>query len=257
MNKEYLKYPVLILCFLLMPSPGMSSDKAGEVRALSGKATIYRSGKSIGVSAKDVIFLMDTIETEKASKAKILFVDDSLLTLAENSRLLVKEYLTGDDKKRGQSIFTLIDGKVRAVVGRNALEIHTPTAVAAARGTVLVPWVKPGSSCIAVIKGVVETSNINTAIKGTEAVSGGYMNCVDAGQPPSTPVLIPPDLLKQLMVETMVSESPQVSIPQHERRHGKPEGDLNIAPVDGGMSIPPIEREPLVPQPKPPRPPGL
>jgi len=238
-----------------MASLVMSSDKAGEIRALKGKASIIRSDKVTNASVKDTLLIIDTVETEKDSKTKILFIDDSLLTLGEKSRLSVKEYLLGDDKKRGQSVFNLIDGKVRAIVGKNKLEIHTPTAVAAARGTILISWinregslssclavtkgVKEGSSCLAVIKGVVDSSNKDASVKGSEEVSAGYMNCVDKGMPPTKPVAIPPDCLKQLVEETTVDEAPGFEAPQ---------GATGQGDIERGFALPPVDLMPNLPR---------
>lgn len=258
MNTKYIKIFGIIACLALMASLVMSSDKAGEIRALKGKASIIRSDKAANASVKDTLLLMDIVETEKESRAKILFVDDSLLTLGEKSRLLVKEYLLGDDKKRGQSVFNLIDGKVRAIVGKNKLEIHTPTAVAAARGTVFVSWVnregslpscmaalkgvQEGSSCLAVLKGVVDSGNKDTSVKGMEAVSGGFMNCVDKGMPPTKPVAIPPDCLKQLIEETTLNETPGLETPP---------GTPGQGGFEKGFAVPPIDLMPNLPRVRP------
>ncbi len=256
MKTTYIKIAGIVICLGLMASLVMSSNKAGEIRALKGKASIIRSDKAANASVKDTLLLMDTVETDKDSKAKILFVDDSLLTLGEKSRLLVKEYLLGDDKKRGQSVFNLIDGKVRAIVGKNKLEIHTPTAVAAARGTVFISWVnkggsspssclgalqgaQEGSSCVAVITGVVDSSNNDASVKGSEEVSGGYMSCANKGMPPSKPVPIPPDCLKQLLEDTTVNEAPGLEVPQ---------GGPGNGGYEGGFRVPPVELEPRLPK---------
>jgi hypothetical protein len=66
----------------------------------------------------------------------MLFIDDSVLTLGEKSKVVVKEYVYSKEKG-GKSIFNLIDGKMKAVVGKAKFEVHTPTVVAAARGTVI------------------------------------------------------------------------------------------------------------------------
>jgi hypothetical protein len=263
MNTKYIKIFGIIICLALMASLVMSSDKAGEIRALKGKASIIRSDKAANAAVKATLLLMDIVETEKDSKAKILFVDDSLLTLGEKSRLLVKEYLLGDDKKRGQSVFNLIDGKVRAIVGKNKLEIHTPTSVAAARGTVLITWinkegsasscqaalkgVKEGASCLAVIKGVVDSSNKDASVRGSEEVSGGYMNCVDKGMPPSRPVPIPPDCLKQLLEETTVNETPGLEVPQGAPGQGGFEGGFAVPPIDLPPNLPHISPDQIDP----------
>jgi hypothetical protein len=65
----------------------------------------------------------------------MLFIDDSVLTLREKTKVVVKEYAYSKERG-GKSIFNLLDGKMKAVVGKAQFEVHTPTAVAAARGTV-------------------------------------------------------------------------------------------------------------------------
>ncbi|MEW6110362.1 MAG: FecR family protein [Nitrospirota bacterium] len=233
----------LIICFPFMASVALTSDKVGEVMAVKGKANIIRADKKMDAGRKDGILLADTVTTGKDSRLKLLFIDDSLLTLGENSKLSIKEHLTGDDRKRGRSIFSLVDGRVRAIVGKNRFEIHTPTAVAAARGTVLIVWLTRTdgvpTTCNAVLKGMIDTSNIKESIKGIEPVREGYMNCVSDG-PPTKPVPIPKELLDELIESTSVDEDADTETPQ-----GGPtdEGD------EGGEfpGLPPIEQQPIIP----------
>ena len=75
--------------------------------------------------------MQDTVATMKASKAKMLFNDDSILTLGESSKVVIKEYVYNKGKG-GTSVFNLLEGKMRSVVGKTKFQIHTPTAVAAA-----------------------------------------------------------------------------------------------------------------------------
>lgn len=233
----------MVVFFAIMASLAMTTDKIGEVNALKGKAGIIRSDKTLTASVKDSVLLTDIVETEKSSRIKILFIDDSLLTLGENSKVSIKEYVIGDEEKRGQSIFALLDGRVRAVVGKNKLEIHTPTAVAAARGTILFLWMKGTSgapeTCLALLKGTADASNINKSVSGTESVAGGNMSCIAKDMPPSKQERIPPDLLKELIESTEADSDPDTDDPQG----GNGDGD-GLPPA-----VPPIELEPKNPCP--------
>jgi hypothetical protein len=130
-------YGVVAFLMFLVPSTGSGADEAiGKIVALRGNAVIERDRKALEAKLKDGILLVDTVSTREASKTKMLFIDDSILTVGENTRLVIKEFVLGKED-RGRAIFNLLDGKMRSVVGKTNFEVHTPTAVAAARGTVI------------------------------------------------------------------------------------------------------------------------
>jgi hypothetical protein len=245
MKNIYFRLLFFSACFTVISAVTMAADKAGEVRALKGKASIVRAGIIHPVAIRDSVVLADTVETDTDSRAKILFVDDSMLTLGERSRLMVREYLLGDDKKRGQSVFNLIDGKVRVIVGKNKFEVQTPTAVAAARGTVLVAWTKQDSSCIAVFRGIVDASNRDTSIKGTSAISEDNMSCIDVGKPPTAPERIPDELKSQLLGDTNITDTPVMDVPQDGSGGRRYDSGIAVPPA-----VPPVELKPKLPSPR-------
>jgi len=114
----------------------LAADDVGTIVAIKGKAFIERDSKSFEAEVKDNLFMNDTVSTKEASRAKMLFIDDSVLTIGENSQVVIKEVIYSRHKM-GRSVFNLIEGKMRSIVGKTQFEVHTPTAVAAARGTVI------------------------------------------------------------------------------------------------------------------------
>ena len=114
----------------------IAKDDVGTVVAVKNKAVIKRDGRESASKVKDGILLTDAVATSESSKIKILFTDESVLTLGEKSAVVIQDYVYSKDK-RGQSVYNLIDGKMRSVVGKTNFEVRTPTAVAAARGTVI------------------------------------------------------------------------------------------------------------------------
>lgn len=273
MKKKACIASLLILPILASLMPAYAADKAGEVVSLKGKSFVVRAEKRLDAAVKDSLFLQDTVETDKSARIKILFVDDSLLTLGEMSRVSVREYLTGDEKKRGRSVFRLLDGKVRTIVGKNAFEIHTPTAVAAARGTAFITWagriddtemkkLKAGNAvdpaevaealkgrymtdsgtpvtCISLLKGVVDIRNMDPSVSGTEPVSEGGLCCVIQGMPPTRAAQTPKELLMELMLMTGVEDSHGMERPEGIRTTDELIVDLPI--------LPPIVQDPIVP----------
>ena len=204
---------LLALLMLVLPVLAFAADDAGRIVALKGKALILRDNKTIDAVVKDTIMLRDTVETREASRMKIFFKDDSILTLAEKSRLVIREYLGAGDKKKGKSVFNLVEGKLRSLVGTNEFEVHTPTAVVAARGTYFITatGVEDGIavSIITVIEGAVDISNIDPAIVGVVRLEKGTTGKVFQNKAPlSFPT--PMTLLNQLIEATELQNSPEV-----------------------------------------------
>lgn len=126
----------LVFLLILFSGSAIAKEDAGRVLAVKNKALIQRENNKLKAKAKQDILMQDTAFTMKASKLKLRFNDDSILTLGESSKVVIKEYVYNKGKV-GKSVFNLLDGRMRSVVGKTKFEIHTPTAVAAARGTII------------------------------------------------------------------------------------------------------------------------
>jgi len=243
---------LLVLLMLVLPVMAFAVDDAGRIVALKGKALILRDNKAVDAVLKDTIMLRDTVETREASRLKMLFKDDSILTLAEKSRLIIREYLGAGDKKKGKSVFNLVEGKLRSLVGNNEFEVHTPTAVVAARGTYFITatGVEDGIplSIVTVIEGAVDISNIDPAIVGVVRLEKGTTGKVFQNKAPmSFPT--PMTLLNQLIDATELQNAPEVdtkAILEERKPAGVQSGPLlmkDSAPISRETlpALPPIE----------------
>ncbi len=183
----------LIVFTALIIYPAFTEAKdIGLVVRLKGDATIQRQASSFKASLKDSIQLNDVALTAERSRLKMLFDDDSMYTLDENSKLIVREYYMSDQKERSKSVFNLLEGGLRSRVGKTELEIHTPTSVVAARGTYFSVWMGLEDGIlvtyIAVKEGLVQASNIDPAITGMVTIEPGAMTRVFKNRPPTPPV---------------------------------------------------------------------
>src|SRR5881296_4322208 len=133
---------------------GLKQQAIGLYMAVIGKVTVAHVGQPVAVPVKlrEDVYFKDVIETQASSRAKALFQDDSILTVGENSRVEVSEYIYDPANNQRSSVLRLIQGKARALVGKlfaglgSKFEVHTPTAVAAARGTYFVVWIEEKAS---------------------------------------------------------------------------------------------------------------
>ena len=175
---------------MLLPFAVFGADKVGEVAYLKGEAKIQRNAQSMNAALKMTVMQGDTIKTSNQSVVKILCTDDSVLTIQPGSTLLISEYVYNTQQQRSQSLFKLLIGKLRTVVGRAALKVSTDTAVAGVRGTVFDIWVDSAThtTYVSVIEGSVELRNISPGVKGLQIVTGGNTSSVTGGMPPTVPV---------------------------------------------------------------------
>lgn len=168
---------------------GSAADKAGDVVFVRGKAVIERKTAKINARTAAPVMESDNVVTRERSRVKMLFRDDSILTLGANSKLVVKQYLYSPESKRAESIYELAAGRLRAVVGGSGFKVTTPTAFAAARGTIFTITYNAdtGTTELTVVEGTVEVRNINAEITGVQLVTAGQSSTITGNQPPTPP----------------------------------------------------------------------
>jgi len=169
------------------------TDAIGQFTAIQGHVTVAHPNAAGAVPVKldDDVLFRDIIETQRASRTKALFDDDSLLTVGEHSRIEITEHIYRPSENLRSSVVNLVQGRLRALVGKvftgagSKFEVRTPTAAAAARGTYFVVWLDGEVSGIANIgsRGDVEF----TSGGQTVSVHPGQFSTALAGQPPSPP----------------------------------------------------------------------
>lgn len=214
MKKKFLLSLLIIL--LTSSSSAYSSERAGNVVYVQGDAFVERQHISIKAEKRFELLEEDNVRTEERSRIKMLFRDDSVLTLGPRSRLIIKEYLYSPETKRAESIYELIDGKLRAVVGNAGFKVTTPTAFSAARGTIYLIWYDSLKEFtgIAVLDGEVEAGNIDPTIKGSVIIRKGEVAYIYKNMPPSLPVPFGKDTDEdRISAETILEEIPDIKLP--------------------------------------------
>lgn len=183
---------------MLMASAAIAApndSQVGAVVQLRGKASIQRAASTSGANLKDAIQLRDIVETSDSSRAKLLFIDDSILTLGPKSKANIEQFVYSKEQG-GASIFNLLEGNMRAVVGKTKFEVHTSTTVAAARGTIInfetgidangVPY-----TVIICLEGSVVIRSTDPNVPGFITISAGQMVTMTQGAPIPEPQAAP------------------------------------------------------------------
>ena len=127
-----------ILC--LLASYASAQTPAGSIKETTGTVTIDRAGTPIPAAAGTAVQVGDKLTTGPNSEVTVGLIDGSQMELSESSTLVLTENILNPDGSRASTKVTLLDGLVRSLVkvapGHPPnFEVHTPNAVASARGT--------------------------------------------------------------------------------------------------------------------------
>lgn len=180
-------WAVVAAVFMAIPTDAIAAGAKGEpvgmVSLCEGAAHVVSGGTVREALAGDELFEGDTLLTGAGGKIKVLFRDDSLVTLSGNARIEVTGYRVDAGTKLRKSVLTLVRGKVMSLVSRmyanpeSGFEVKTKTAVAGVRGTRFVVETGDGPDRVATFEGTVAVSR--TDGKGQVTVAAG--NYADVG----------------------------------------------------------------------------
>jgi hypothetical protein len=132
---------VALLVVLLTLAPhAWAQTSAGSISALNGSVTVERAGKSIPAAYGTALQVGDKLTTGPNGRVSVTLSGGSQLELNDSSTLVLTENVLNPDGSRASTKVTLLSGLVRSLVkiGPGSppnFEVHTPNAVASARGT--------------------------------------------------------------------------------------------------------------------------
>jgi hypothetical protein len=105
-------YAMLMLCVFISGMAKAESKATypiGEIAVLEGTAHYVRGDQKVEIKQGNPVFFQSSLETDPASKVLILFIDDTEITLGEDSALTIDEFIFDpyDSKENtGQFNFT-------------------------------------------------------------------------------------------------------------------------------------------------------
>ena len=136
----YSKKIIIILILILLPNfaNANTSNFIGVVGAAIGEIK-NQNNESLVDGSK--IFFGDTIISKEKSNAQILFLDQTVLTLGEDTELTIDEFIYDPKSHEGSFVSNVKSGTVKFITGQiskqnpDNLEVKVPSGVLGARGT--------------------------------------------------------------------------------------------------------------------------
>src|SRR5512147_1669013 len=132
---------ILALILLLAAPLRGVAEEVGTVSAAAGSVEIGRAGTWRPVIQGEAVQLGDSLRTGADGRLQVLLRDDSVITLAEKSRIAIDEQVYDPNGGAARTLLRMIGGRVRSLVSDAyrtpgaSYEVETATAVAGVRGT--------------------------------------------------------------------------------------------------------------------------
>lgn len=192
--------PLRLLSFscslaLLLIAARAAAEDAGTIAAIDGVVQIQRAGAAIPAVAGTVLVVGDEIRTG-AGRIRIVLRDGSVLNVGTDSTIVIVQQVVEPDTGRLESLFRLVKGAVRALVGENygsrgaSYQIETATAVIGVRGTEFVIAYNSVTEVTEVV-GVTGKTSVHSVLDRTNrgvVVSAQELTTVTRGKFPTSPV---------------------------------------------------------------------
>ena len=188
-----LRYAVS-LALLLCALP-VAAQEVGTVAEMDGTVDIGRGGTWTAAAIGAPVQQGDQLRTGKPGRLKVVFQDDSVLSVSEQSLVVVNEQVFDPATSKVKSYFDLIHGKLNSIVsdyyGRpgSNYQVKTATAVAGVRGTEFSVSYDPDDQVTEVLgfNGKVEVHSLLDPSGPGVIITANEATTVEKGQLPTPP----------------------------------------------------------------------
>jgi hypothetical protein len=232
-----------LLAFVVGAAPASAqgeAPEAGTVVTMEGKVEIGHAASFSLATVGSTVRSGDTVRTGNPGRVRILFRDESVLNLGDDSTLVIDESVFDPDQGTATTLMRLLGGKVRALVSeyygetQSSYRVETTTAVSGVRGTEFIVRYDPSAevSDVLGLSGSVAVHSPMDRVNRGVVVGAMEVTTVEKGKFPTPPRLLDADdeLLRELMAG--------LDLPGG----GLPESVVRGDPAFGGDVVPPADQ---------------
>ena len=195
----------MLLLALIFPA-GLHASVVGRFTLITGQVDLLKGGKVPGIPAKvqDGVEPGDVIRTKTKAKAQLAMVDDSIITLAPESRLAIADYQYNPALQERRVVLRFFRGLMQTVVTRIIKTeepdfiIETHTATIGVRGSNPYFLLMPGFTSVYLPLGLLEVSSNNPNIPYQVMLGNMQFTQIPLGKQPFLPQAMTPAMLQRL-----------------------------------------------------------
>ncbi|HYD48944.1 MAG TPA: FecR domain-containing protein [Terriglobales bacterium] len=197
---------LFVVSSTVAPSSGQAdgaTTETGTVAAVEGALTVQRAGSTASLPLGAGLVAGDRLRTGPGDRAKLVFLDESVITMAPSTEIVLQTQSFEPVSDRYASTIQLVNGKIGVALGDkyrqgdNRYEIETPTAVVL-RGTEYIVLFNPASQASEVISvsGHVDVLGRLAVVGATVQVAPGSRTQINRGKYPSSAAAVSPDRMQ-------------------------------------------------------------
>lgn len=155
-----------IFLSILLVAPYAFAGEVGKVTYVEGRVDVLRQDASMAAPIREgeMISVGESLRTKSKSKVEVKFNDGTILRLAQNSKVEIKDYQLDEDKKRKAATIRLDRGKARTIIAKMSTPsdfiITTPNAEGRVKGSDIFAFYQAGNSGMLVSQGRLSVANI-------------------------------------------------------------------------------------------------
>jgi hypothetical protein len=152
---------IFVLALLAALADGEAQAAISDQITIGNTRVVVRTvignfeGEIRTLALEDDVYHNELIETEEDSATKLIFLDETTLTLGPDSSVVLDRFVFDPDPSKAAFVMTATQGIFRFTSGKlpkNAYRLHTPAATIGIRGTVLdfaiEPADRPGAQTV-------------------------------------------------------------------------------------------------------------
>ena len=208
-----MRYFGYLFIFIFLPFFVFANEQVGTIGIVIGQADVVN--RNIELEIKENIYFGDVIKTGAQTNLQILFNDETVFTIGENTEIVINEFIydPNQDNELNKISAEVMQGSLKVVTGLISKEntenllITLTTGVLATRGTEVQALVKPGQNDVVVLlgpgpnnaagerAGSVEVSNNQGSVFMDQQFS---FTSIVFNQPPSLPQPAPVALIQEI-----------------------------------------------------------
>ena len=207
---------ILILTALAVPLTAHAAV-VGRFSLIVGQVDLLKGGKLPAISAKMQAGVEpgDIIRTKSRAKAQLTMVDNSVITLAPESRLAIADYQYNPAQESRRAVVRLFRGLVHTVINRVIKTeepdflMETHTAVIGVRGTNFYTLVGPSFTATYLAHGTLGVSSNLSTLPALLLLHSMQFTQIPLGKQPFLAQTLTPEMLAMLerLMDTGVSGS--------------------------------------------------
>ena len=184
---------IALVCLMFsasVPALAAAPEPVGIVESLDGEPMVIRADadEPEPLGLRTPIYIQDIVETDEDSLVALVFIDDTAVSLGEDSTLEINEFLFDTDAETRTALFTMSEGIVKVTVERllpdSTFEVQTSTTVASVRATEWIVEAVPDSTAVVALSGAVAVRSADPSIPGEVLLGPGEGVEVGMGEAP-------------------------------------------------------------------------